>query len=317
MDPYNVLGISQASTKDQIRKAYLKLVLKYHPDKCKEDDSEEKIRSIHMAYELLKNDEYKQKYDSLNSSFDKNEYYTEFKKYITSKYPNFKNLFDNIIRVFYENENVLKEDFNNFDFIKIYDTITNKLLSDPEIVNDINIFKNKNNIDSTQDTNHPELNIYGTVYSTLKNRYNNKYEKIVCNRITKDPKILFIPLRENKIIFQNEGESYKNVNGDIIINVVIANDDNFTFINNDIYVNYEISLYEYLYGGKIEIKYIDDSFISINYDGMIYNMPFITLDDKGLPYYEDEILKRGKLIINLKINGIETDEFKQKIKNIY
>ena len=42
MDYYAVLEISPDSSVDEIRKAYHKMALRYHPDKCQEEGSEEK-----------------------------------------------------------------------------------------------------------------------------------------------------------------------------------------------------------------------------------------------------------------------------------
>ena len=313
MNPYQVLGIADDSNKEQIRKAYLKLVLKYHPDKCTDSGSQEKFKEIYTAYELLKNDEYKNKYDSLECD-NKYEYYNEFKNIFSKKYPGLSKIIENIIQVFYKDENEFKNDFNNFDFTKIYETITNKIpdiIENIEAPNKITPGKNSNNLCSQM-----ELNIYGTIHSTLKNRYMNKYEKISVNRITKDPKILFIPLRENKIIFDREGELYKNNNGDIIINIVIQKDDRFTCINNDLFTEQEITLYEYLYGGQINFEHIDGEIIIIEFSGLVKNISILTINNKGLIYYDNNEQKRGKLIIEFKIKNMEDENFKEIIKNI-
>ena len=63
-DYYEVLGVSKEATKDEIKKAYRKQALKYHPDKNPGDKkSEENFKEAAEAYEVLSNNEKKARYD--------------------------------------------------------------------------------------------------------------------------------------------------------------------------------------------------------------------------------------------------------------
>jgi molecular chaperone DnaJ len=63
-DYYEILGVSKEATKEEIKKAYRKQALKFHPDKNPGDKkSEENFKEAAEAYEVLSNDEKKARYD--------------------------------------------------------------------------------------------------------------------------------------------------------------------------------------------------------------------------------------------------------------
>lgn len=63
-DYYDVLGVSRNTSADEIKKAYRKLAIKYHPDKNPNDKAaEDKFKEAAEAYEILSNPEKKQRYD--------------------------------------------------------------------------------------------------------------------------------------------------------------------------------------------------------------------------------------------------------------
>lgn len=69
-DYYKVLGVGRSATQDEIKKAYHKLAIKYHPDKNPGDKAaEEKFKEISEAYEVLSNAESRKKYDELGANW--------------------------------------------------------------------------------------------------------------------------------------------------------------------------------------------------------------------------------------------------------
>ena len=62
-DYYELLGVSKDADNRDIRKAFKKLALKLHPDKNSEDDAHEKFLKINKAYEVLKDEQLRKKYD--------------------------------------------------------------------------------------------------------------------------------------------------------------------------------------------------------------------------------------------------------------
>lgn len=62
-DYYDILGVSKDATERQIKKAFHKLALKYHPDRNKSPDAESKFREIAEAYETLSDEKRRREYD--------------------------------------------------------------------------------------------------------------------------------------------------------------------------------------------------------------------------------------------------------------
>src|ERR1041384_2040939 len=66
---YATLGVSQDATFQEIKKSYRRLARKYHPDRNKSPTSEETIRKINEAFEILSDRKKRKQYDS--DSYDK------------------------------------------------------------------------------------------------------------------------------------------------------------------------------------------------------------------------------------------------------
>jgi DnaJ-class molecular chaperone len=70
-DFYEVLGINKSASKEEIKSAYRKKAMEWHPDRNKSPDAEDKFKEINEAYEILSNDQKKGAYDQFgHAAFD-------------------------------------------------------------------------------------------------------------------------------------------------------------------------------------------------------------------------------------------------------
>lgn len=71
-DYYDILGVSKSASSDEIKKAYRKLALKYHPDRNGKDDkeSEQKFKEASDAYQVLSDPQKRSQYDQFGKTFD-------------------------------------------------------------------------------------------------------------------------------------------------------------------------------------------------------------------------------------------------------
>lgn len=69
-DYYKILGVNKGASAEEIKKAYRKLAVKYHPDKNPDDKlAEEKFKELNEAYEVLGDDDKRKKYDEFGENW--------------------------------------------------------------------------------------------------------------------------------------------------------------------------------------------------------------------------------------------------------
>jgi len=69
-DYYSILGIQKGASSDEVKRAYKKLAMKYHPDQNPDDKkAEEKFKEISEAYEVLSDPEKRKLYDQLGTNW--------------------------------------------------------------------------------------------------------------------------------------------------------------------------------------------------------------------------------------------------------
>lgn len=91
-DYYEVLGVPKGATSDQIKQAYRKLALQYHPDRNKAPEASEKFKEISEAYAVLSDDKKRQQYDQYgHAGFD--QMYTQEDIFRSADFSDFQDVF--------------------------------------------------------------------------------------------------------------------------------------------------------------------------------------------------------------------------------
>lgn len=259
MNDYKNLGLNEGASKDEIKRAYKKLALRFHPDKNPDLDSCKEFIKITESYKRLLNDEINEDIDItfyLNIYIDmiKNlyNYITDenniFNKKFFNKKPKNNKIKDIIIKL----DVPLKE-----IFLAGYKKLVIKVLRKEHIHGKLVLTKKSENF-----------------YIVLQN-YKKEY---------------FFKEKGDEDLLSNKGDIR------VYINIVKGDYDNYELDNYNIIYNLNISYFEYLYGINRELIYFDNSVIKIEQqfygeleDKIYYN--------KGIKYYDKDKEKFGDFII--------------------
>ena len=335
---YEILGISKDATQGEIKKAYRKLAMKYHPDKLSNNSTnidKNKFTSISAAYNILSDPEKKSSYDlNLKFGLHNDNIFENIFENISRASSNNSGFFTNFDNLFSDesHQEFLSTFQNNFFNFKEKQKTSNK----QDVNNKPNHSKkpeqtNKSEqTDKPEQTNKPEQNIDVIINFeiTLEDLYLKKHKILTFERNIIKQNIL-IPKKEKikfksdvgELIFESCGHQTNNGFGDLILDVKVIPHSEYKIINNfSIIFNKNFNLsnkveniyFTYLDGKNYHIEVLKDEIMESNCNS-------IKISNMGL-FIDEELDIKGNLFIMFNLtNEINEDviiiEECNKIKN--
>ncbi|MBI5324975.1 MAG: DnaJ domain-containing protein [Ignavibacteriae bacterium] len=303
-DYYKILGVNKNASIDEIKKAFRSLAVKYHPDRNKGKDAENKFKEISEAYEVLSDPEKRKKYDNLGSSwnsfrrtggntqdFDWSEWFSsrpDSGRRKSKGFGNFGDMFEsgNVSDFF---KNIFGEGFSqNTGFRQ-----TPKKGTDTIIDIDITLAEAFSGTQRILEIDEQKIDL--------------KIKPGVS-----DGQIL-------KITGKGSTGKHGGITGDLIIKIHIKPHNKVERKGDDLYIEVPVDLYKAILGGTSKLKTFGAT-INLKLPAGTQNGALLKLKNQGMPKYNNPA-ERGdlyaKILINIPTNlSPEEKELFEKLKSI-
>lgn len=306
-DYYKILGVEKSATQDEIKKAYRKLAMKYHPDRNSGNKSaEEKFKEITEANEVLSDPEKRKKYDTLGANWKQyqhagtgfDDFFSQFggsRKQGGATYEfsgDFGDLFGNLggFSDFFESF------FGGHGRRSGSGFTSQGFQSQPagvDVEADLNI-----TLEEAFNGSERQINVDG------------KKLKIKINPGTKDGQKL-------RLKGLGRSRSANGNKGDLYLNIHILQHPFYEIKDDELFYNLDVDLYTAVLGGKEKIKTLDGKTISINIPEGTESEKILRLKGLGL----NKNYGRGDLFVNIHVTvpknlSREEKELFKKLKSL-
>lgn len=340
---YNILNVDKNASQDEIRKAFRKLSLKYHPDRNNSYDSESIFKELNTAYEVLGDEKKRNDYDKLHNKHSKN--ISQISSQGLQQFlGNYSNLFQNFspqhfINIADSDDNNIEEFINeiNNEAVKVMNDVVQNLQHNNNGFdnNSFNIFGFPSrqhipqmNVHSIQRTTQRQIEtIHITQNITLEEVFNGTtlsisyLRKIITNnketQETINKSINIDPGIDTKIpiILDNQGHQNENHTGNVEITLNELPHSIYKRNNLHLIMEKTISLKEALTGFSITFQHINDKQYTLqNKDQIIYPNSQREIANLGLTNKNS----KGSLFIifNVEFPSLLNETQKEELKTI-
>lgn len=340
-DYYKVLGVSKDASKEEIKKAYKNLALKYHPDRTQENkkEFEEKFKEISEAYAVLSDNEKRSTYDQFghegfDQRFTREDIFRGFD-------------FENIFREFGLNNDFFGESIFDMFFGDRRKRRASDLRYNLEISFEEAAFGCKKTIkfhkdvlcsycngtgakdgklekckycNGTGQIRRVQRTMFGIFQQIMpcKHCEDGKIAKIKCpycrNGLIKEEKTLTINISQgvntnSRLRIPSEGEETKHDKGDLYIFINVLPHEIFERQDYDLYTSVDISFPQAALGTEIEIPLLKEK-TKIKIPSGTQSDTIFKVKDKGIKYLNSN--EYGDLYIRVKVKTPVTINSKEK-----
>jgi curved DNA-binding protein len=261
-DYYQVLGVGKKASQDEIKKAYRKLAVKYHPDKNQGVKSaEEKFKEISEAYEVLGDPEKRKQYDKLGANW---------KQYQDAGFNQGQRAGGGRTYSYQTNED---SDFFDGGFSDFFESFFGR---------------GRNQQHSgfgEMDFEFPPGDLTGEIPVSLEEAYHGT-ERII-DLGGEKIKIKIKPGAYDGLTLRAKGKGQKSASGkagDLHLNIKVLPNEKYERKGDDIYTEAPVDLFTALLGGKQEVTSLSGK-INITLKEGTQNGKVVRLKGKGMPVY--------------------------------
>lgn len=336
-DLYDTLGVSKTCSEQELKKAYRKLALKYHPDRNPSKDSEEKFKDISSAYDILSNKEKRDLYDK----YGMEGLQTHAAHSQDNPFNLFSNFFSNSSSQFTNQKTRTKDKVEKIG-IDLEDIYNNKVYSlniNKKVICNMclgtgakerHLVKTCDKCNGTGTFIHMQQLGPGFISQTQvpcnkcngKGKYISEMDKCrVCSgkKIILERKKYSLHLKRTmknneKIVFEGESDQYPDVDeyGNLIIIIVFNKHPLYKIVKGvDLMMTYDISLVDALCDCTFFIQHLDNRVLEIECNSIIQ-------PGSKKVIYNEGMTEIGNLIIefNVKLPKYLSNERKQYLKKL-
>lgn len=287
-DYYKILGVGRSASQDEIKKAFRKLAVKYHPDKNPGDKAaEEKFKEVTEAYEVLGKEDTRRKYDELGANW---------KQYENAGFGGGGGFQG------FGGQGFSASGFSDF-FERFFGGQGGGFgFGDMGGFGNFGGRRSRSRSMKGQDLN-------ATVNMTLLEAYNgsqrifnigNHTIKVSIKPGVSDGQVLRVKGKGNPGI--NGGE-----NGDLLLKINVSQDPEYQRNGDDLVKNVNVDFYTAILGGKVEVQTLK-GLVNVPIKPMTQSDSVLRLKGLGMPHYG----KEGEGVMLLKVKVVIPEHFSEK-----